>query len=127
MSTNVKDWSGKTILVVEDDKFTSIIIQNFLAKTNAKVITAFTGEQAIEVAQAHNPDIILMDLKLPGISGHEATRKIKEFLPNSIIIAQTAFVTDIDKAEALNAGCSDFLTKPLSSDKIYSTIERFLK
>lgn len=127
MSTNAKDWSEKTILVVEDDKFTSIIIQNFLAKTHAKVITAFTGEQAVDAAQAHNPDIILMDLKLPGMSGHEATRKIKEFLPNTIIIAQTAFVTDADKTEAINAGCSDFLTKPLSSEKIYSTIERFLK
>lgn len=127
MSTNVKDWSGKTILVVEDDKFTSIIIQNFLAKTHAKIITAFTGEQAVEAAQAHSPDIILMDLKLPGISGHEATRKIKEYLPNTVVIAQTAFVTDADKEAALNAGCSDFLTKPLSSEKIFSTIERFLK
>jgi CheY-like chemotaxis protein len=67
-----------------------------------------------------------MDIKLPGISGHEATRKIKEFLPNAIIIAQTAFVTDADRNEALESGCSDFLTKPLSSDKIINAIEKYI-
>jgi len=121
-----RDWSNKTILVVEDDKFTSIIIQNFLSKTKAKVVTAINGEQAIEQARAHNPDFILMDLKMPGMNGFEATRKIKEFLPNTVIIAQTAFVTDADKAEAFNAGCSEFITKPLSSDKIYNAIEKFM-
>ena len=123
---NIKDLSNKTILVVEYDKFTSLIIQNFLAKTKAKIVTAYNGEQAVEQARAHNPDLIFMDLKLPGISGHEATRRIKEFLPNTIIIAQTAFVTDADRAEALDSGCSDFLTKPLSSDKIYRTLYKFL-
>lgn len=122
-----RDWSNKTILVVEDDKFTSIVIQNFLSKTKAKVITAFNGEQALELAKAHMPDIVLMDLKMPGMDGFEATRKIKEFLPNTIIIAQTAFVTDADRAEAINSGCSEFITKPLSSEKIYSTIDKFLK
>jgi len=122
---NIKDLSNKTILVVEDDKFTSLIIQNFLSKTKANIVTAFNGEQAVEQARVHNPDLIFMDLKLPGMSGHEATRRIKEFLPNTIIIAQTAFVTDADRAEALNSGCSDFLTKPLSSEKIYRTIEKF--
>ena len=123
---NIKDLSNKTILVVEDDKFTSLIIQNFLAKTKAKIVTAYNGEQAVEQARAHNPDLIFMDIKLPGISGYEANRRIKEFLPNTIIIAQTAFVTDADRAEALDSGCSDFLTKPLSSDKIYRTLYKFL-
>ncbi|MEW5846910.1 MAG: response regulator [Bacteroidota bacterium] len=123
---NTRDWSNKTILVVEDDKFNSLIIQNFLSKTKAKVVTAINGEQAIEQARAHNPDFILMDLKMPGMNGFEATRKIKDFLPNTVIIAQTAFVTDADKAEAFNAGCSELITKPLSSDKIYNAIEKFL-
>ncbi|QKG79945.1 response regulator [Tenuifilum thalassicum] len=121
-----RDWNDKTILIVEDDKFNSLIIKNFLSKTKAKLITAFNGEQAVELAREHKPDIILMDIKLPGISGHEATRKIKEFLPNAIIIAQTAFVTDADRNEALESGCSDFLTKPLSSDKIINAIEKFM-
>jgi CheY-like chemotaxis protein len=121
-----RDWNDKTILIVEDDKFNSIIIQNFLSKTKAKLIAAYSGEQAVELALEHNPDIILMDIKLPGISGHEATRKIKELLPNAIIIAQTAFVTDADRSEALESGCSDFLTKPLSSDKIINAIEKYI-
>jgi|YelNatPaOPRAMG01_1025707.scaffolds.fasta_scaffold437640_1 CheY-like chemotaxis protein len=123
---NTRDWSNKTILVVEDDKFNSLIIQNFLSKTKAKVVTAINGEQAIEQARANNPDFILMDLKMPGMNGFEATRKIKEFLPNTVVIAQTAFVTDADREEAFNAGCSEFITKPLSSDKIYSAIEKFM-
>jgi CheY-like chemotaxis protein len=121
-----RDWSNKTILVVEDDKFTSIIIQNFLSKTRAKVVTAFNGEQAVEQARNHNPDFILMDLKMPGMNGFEATRKIKEFLPNTVVIAQTAFITDADKEEAFNAGCSEFITKPLSSDKIFNAIDKFM-
>lgn len=124
---NTRDWSNKTILVVEDDKFNSLIIQNFLSKTKAKVVTAINGEQAIEQARANNPDFILMDLKMPGMNGFEATRKIKEFLPNTVVIAQTAFVTDADREEAFNAGCSEFITKPLSSDKIYSAIEKFMQ
>lgn len=124
---NTRDWSNKTILVVEDDKFNSLIIQNFLSKTKAKVVTAINGEQAIEQARANNPDFILMDLKMPGMNGFEATRKIKEFLPNTVVIAQTAFVTDADREEAFNAGCSEFITKPLSSEKIYSAIEKFMQ
>jgi len=61
------------------------------------------------------------------MNGFEATRKIKEFLPNTVVIAQTAFVTDADREEAFNAGCSEFITKPLSSEKIYSAIEKFMQ
>lgn len=123
---NTKDWSNKTILVVEDDRFISMIIQNYLSKRNAKVILASSGDQAVELARQHTPDFILMDLKLPGINGFEATRQIKEFLPNCVIIAQTAFVTDSDRNEAFASGCSEFITKPLSGEKIYSAIEKYL-
>lgn len=123
---NVSDWSSKTILVVEDDKFTSIIIQNYLKKKNAVIFTANNGEQAVELARQYKPDFILMDLKLPGISGLEAIRRIKEFLPSTIIIAQTAFVSDSDRNDALSSGCSEYITKPLSSEKIYTAIEKFM-
>ncbi|HBI82069.1 MAG TPA: hypothetical protein DDY04_09045 [Bacteroidales bacterium] len=120
------NWSGKIILVVEDDKFTSFIIQNFLQKTQATIYSASNGEQAVELALKHQPDVILMDIKMPGISGIEATQRIREYMPNTIIIAQTAFVSETDKANAINAGCNEFITKPLSSEKVLGTIARYL-
>lgn len=123
---NNHDWSDKTILIVEDDKFTSFIIENFIKRTKAQIVTAASGEEAVEQAREHRPDVILMDLKLPGISGHEATRQIKQFLPNAVVIAQTAFVTDADRQEAFDSGCSEFITKPLNSEKIYNAVEKFI-
>jgi len=122
----IKDWTGKSILIVEDDKFIAYIIEGFLKKTSAKLFMAATGESAVEIALEFKPDIILMDVKLPGISGIAAAKKIKETLPNTIIIAQTAFVSDTDKELALEAGCNDFLAKPILQDKLISILSKYI-
>ena len=120
------NWIDKSILIVEDDRFNALIIENFLKETRATLKIANSGEKAVEMAKALNPDVILMDIKLPGIDGKEATRLIRQFLPNVIIIAQTAFVTDTDKEEALSAGCNDFISKPIKFDKLIQVIMKFL-
>jgi len=120
------NWSNKSILIVEDDRFNAIIIANFIQKTHASYQIAGTGEKAVEMANTMNPDVILMDIKLPGIDGLEATRLIRKTLPNAIIIAQTAFATENDKDEALSAGCNDFISKPLRYEKLVAIISKLL-
>ncbi|MGE0088603.1 MAG: response regulator [Bacteroidales bacterium] len=120
------DWKNKTILIVEDDKFIAFIIEGFLKGTGANLIFASTGEKAIEMALAFSPNLILMDIKLPGINGLETTRIIKKTLPDTIILAQTAYASDADKQLAFDSGCSDFLAKPILREKLLNKIESFL-
>jgi len=122
---NEYNWSSKSILIVEDDKFNAYIIENFLKSTSIRIAIATTGEKAVEMANSSKPDLILMDIKLPGINGIEATRQIKQFLPDVVIIAQTAFATDTDKQEALDAGCIDFISKPIRVSNLLSTISKY--
>lgn len=119
------NWSNKNILIVEDDKFNATIIVSFIQKTKASFQVADTGEKAVEMAISLNPEIILMDIKLPGIDGLEATRQIRKSLPNVVIIAQTAFATENDRNEALNAGCTDFIPKPIRYDKLIAVISKY--
>jgi len=119
------NWSSKSILIVEDDKFNAFIIVSFIQKTQAKFEVADTGEKAVELALLNKPDLILMDIKLPCINGLEATRQIKSVLPNTTIIAQTAYATESDRDEAFKAGCSDFITKPIREQKLISIISKY--
>ncbi len=121
-----QDKSNKSVLIVEDDKFNAFIIENFLKVTKIKVQIAGTGELAVELANSLKPDLILMDIKLPGINGLEATRSIKKTQPSIIIIAQTAFATDSDKQEALDAGCDDFISKPIKVNVLLSIISKYI-
>lgn len=119
------NWSSKSILIVEDDKFNTLIIVNFIQKTQIKIEVVDTGEKAVELALLNKPDLILMDIKLPGIDGLEATRQIRKNLPDAIIIAQTAFATESDRDRALAAGCNDFISKPIKSEKLIQTIFKY--
>lgn len=125
-STLTPNWSDKTILIVEDDKFNVIIIANFIQKTKAKYQVASTGEMAIEMALALKPDIVLMDVKLPNISGYEAAIEIRKTLPDIKIIAQTAYSTENDKDLALQAGCIDFISKPIRFEKLIEVVSKYL-
>jgi len=125
-SSLAPDWSSKAILIVEDDKFNAIIITNFIQKTKAKYQVASTGEMAIEMALAIKPDIILMDVKLPNMSGLEATIEIRKTLPDIKIIAQTAYSTEADKELALQAGCNDFIPKPIRYEKLIDIISKYI-
>lgn len=104
---------SKPILIVEDDQFSTLIIKEVLKDTNIEIYHVKDGFGAIEFVRA-NPDLglILMDLKLPGLNGYEATRIIKQMQPGIPIIAQTAYALEGDREKALNAGCNDYISKP---------------
>jgi len=118
---------GKQILLVEDVKINQLITQKTLEKKQIKCITADNGEDAVKYAKQNNFDLILMDLHMPGISGIEATKQIREFNKNVPIIALTALTIEEEELEDFNnAGFDDTLPKPFKNEvffqKIYSLI-----
>lgn len=118
-----------TILIVEDhiDSLEVLTIQ--LKAMGYEVIEATTGEEGIEKAQALHPEIILMDLGLPGINGIEAAHRLKKNpeTANIPVIAHTAWPEEAFRSEGEKAGISDFLTKPTSPYRFKTTIEKCLR
>lgn len=118
-----------TILIVEDhiDSLEVLTIQ--LKAMGYEVIEATTGEEGIEKAQALHPEIILMDLGLPGINGIEAAHRLKKNpeTANIPVIVHTAWPEEAFRSEGEKAGISDFLTKPTSPYRFKTTIEKCLR
>jgi PAS domain S-box-containing protein len=119
-----KDWSDKSILIVEDDISNSELIKALLEDYNFNLLFAETGKECLEIlfGQKLHIDFILMDIRLPDISGLDLTRKIKKDNPKMPIIAQTAYATSHDLAECLNAGCNNYIPKPLIREKLIEKI-----
>ena len=90
------------------------------------VLKAGTGIEAVDICR-NNPDIdlVLMDIQMPGLNGYEATRQIRQFNKDVIIIAQTAFGLSGDKEKAIEAGCNDYISKPINKDKLRSLIQQY--
>jgi PAS domain S-box len=120
------DFSGKTILVVEDDPYNKSLIEEILADTQFDIYYAETGNEAIALALKHQPDMILMDIRLPDISGFEAIEQIRNVNPSLKIIAQTAYAAQIDKQKALRAGCVDYISKPLKGDELLAMLQHHI-
>jgi CheY-like chemotaxis protein len=116
-----------TILIVEDDETSSILLQVYLSKEKYNLLYAVNGKMAVQMFR-ENPDIdlILMDLKMPVMDGYEATRQIKEMNKNIPIIAQSAYALSGDNVKALEAGCDDYVTKPVKKEELLAKIEALL-
>jgi PAS domain S-box-containing protein len=118
----------KYILVAEDEEYNYVFIEEVLSGMNVSLVHAGTGDEAIEICKKNNPviDLVLMDIKMPGMNGIDATRQIKQFRPDLPIIAQTAFAMRWDKEKALNAGCDDYISKPINHDTLIELVEQYL-
>lgn len=113
--------SKKTILIAEDVDNNYLIICTII-KDSYRIIRAKNGIDAIEKAKQSNPDIILMDMKMPLMGGLEATREIRKFNSTVPIIALTAYVFDTNRQDAICAGCNDFLTKPVNRNVLMQAL-----
>ncbi|MBC8319345.1 MAG: response regulator [Bacteroidetes bacterium] len=119
--------SNLKILIAEDeevaDRFLSIILNDI----SSEILHAKTGLETLELTKK-NPDIdlILMDIKMPIMSGHEVTRKIREFNKDVIIIAQTAYALAGDREKSIDAGCNDYISKPIDKDELMEMIGRLV-
>jgi PAS domain S-box-containing protein len=115
------------ILIAEDDITSSLYLKTILQDKNHDILCSYTGKETIDIFK-NNPeiDIILMDIKMPEIDGIEATKKIRELDKNVFIIAQTAYALPGDKLNAIEAGCNDYITKPINIANLYASINSFI-
>ena len=115
-----------TILAAEDVQTNYDLLVAFLSGSY-NLIHAKNGEEAIELQEKHNPDLILMDLKMPIMNGFEATRKIKEKHKNIPIIAITSYSNEMSQDDAIEAGCDDYITKPVRIKVLLDVLDKHLK
>ena len=120
--------NGKLILIVEDDRLSMTLLSDFLNAHGYRVLKTSEGLEAINLARDEQPDLILMDIRLPGISGFDVTRLLKQDDQTKLIpvIAVTAFATPGDETTAVESGCAAYITKPVKVDELLTTIRLFL-
>ncbi len=114
------------ILIAEDDEASELFITIAVKIFGNDILTARTGFETVEICR-NNPDIdlILMDIKMPGMNGYEATRQIRQFNKDVVIIAQTAFGLIGDREKSIEAGCNDYLAKPLQKNELINLVNRY--
>lgn len=114
------------ILLVEDNEMNRDMLSRRLTRSGHEVLLAIDGEQAVAMTAGERPDIVLMDIGLPGIDGWEATRRIRADEPTVPIVALTAHAMSGERERALAAGCDDFDTKPVDLPRLLGKIDALL-
>ena len=115
------------ILIVEDDEVSTILLNKILQSETLTLLYAVNGWEAVELVR-HHPEInlVLMDIKMPGMNGYEATKEIKKFRPDLPVIAQTAFASKEEQQKGEVAGCDAFITKPINKTDLLNLIQSLL-
>ena len=119
---------SKTILIVEDNSQNMRLVEMALSAESYFLLKATNGEEALEIAKKERPDLIIMDVQLPKMSGLEVTRKLREIpeFSRTPIIAITAYAMKGDKEKALEAGCNAYLSKPVRARDLPDLIAKML-
>ncbi len=119
--------SKPLILLAEDEEANTIYMNHILSRLDMNVVYASTGREAIDFCREY-PEIslVLMDIRMPDLDGLEATRQIRAFRPELPIVALTAFGFHWNKAEVFEAGCTTFLSKPVTMNQIKSLIDTYI-
>jgi two-component system cell cycle response regulator DivK len=118
----------KRILSIEDQVDNRQIVRDLMASAGYQVIEAVRGDQGVSLAEECNPDLILMDIQLPGLDGYEATRRIKANpkLRRIPIIVVTSYALSGDEEKARAAGCDAYLAKPFDAMKLLAVVRQYL-
>jgi len=120
-------WKDRTILIAEDEDSNFKYLEIALRKSGVNILRAKNGNEAIQLVKDHTEiDLILMDIKMPEKNGLEATREIKQMKNDIPIIALTAYAMANDREMSLEAGCDDYISKPVRRNRIYSVLSNFL-
>jgi two-component system cell cycle response regulator DivK len=116
----------KNILVAEDEEFNRIFLGELLSDTHSTIIWAHDGIEAVERFKSHDIDLILMDIKMPRLSGIEAAKQIRAINNNIPIIAQTAFALEDEEVRFKDMGFSDFIKKPINISEFHVKVDYWL-
>lgn len=126
--TDKINWSNKKFLIAEDDDYGYTYMTHILEKTGVETIRAKNGKEALEALKFHDDiSLVLMDLRMPVMNGLETTQKLKEQFPLLPVIAQTAFAMEGDRNKCLEAGCDDYITKPINAENLLAKIGQFIE
>lgn len=116
------------ILIVEDDDVSTLYLTLLLEQLDCDILQTKTGATAVELCRKNlDIDLILMDIRMPGMNGYEATRAIREFNKSVTIIAQTAYALKVDRERAYEAGCNNFISKPIAGDELMAMLKDALQ
>ena len=118
--------TGKRVLIVDDDRKTVELVKLYLNRDGYRVLTAYDGIEALRQAQEGRPDLIVLDLMLPGMDGLEVCRTLREESDVPIIML-TARTTEQDKLTGLNLGADDYVTKPFSPKELAARVRALLR
>lgn len=120
--------AAKRILAIEDHEENRRLLRDLLTSAGYELIEAVTGEGGLSLAETRVPDLILLDIQLPGIDGYEVTRRLKAnpALRHIPVIAVTSYALSGDDVKALEAGCSGYVTKPFDPAELLAKIGEFL-
>ena len=122
------NWASRTILVGEDELINYRLIEVMLMKTKVKLLRGNNGPQTLQLfIENPNIDLILMDIKMPEMDGCEVTREIRKLNANVPIIAQTAYALEEEKLKSFEAGCNDYLTKPINKKDLLFLINSYFQ
>ncbi len=116
------------IIIAEDDETSDLLITSILNKVSHEVLHTKTGIETIDACRNNpNLDLVLMDIRMPNMNGYEATRQIREFNTDVIIFAQTAYGLSGDRQKAINAGCNEYLSKPIDQDELMLLMQKYFR
>jgi two-component system cell cycle response regulator DivK len=118
----------KTVLIVEDNELNMKLFNDLVETRGHRIVQTRSGIEAVELARKHRPDLILMDIQLPEVSGLEVTQWLKddEELRTIPVVAVTAFAMKGDEEKIRQGGCEAYLSKPISVARFFDTIDQFL-
>ncbi len=121
------NWPDKIVLIAEDEDSNYKLLEVMLRKTRVKIERAYNGKQALDyVLGGNDVDLILMDVRMPVMNGYEATEHIKKFSPSLPVVIQTAFALSGDRENSFEAGCDEYLSKPIKATELYEVMKKFL-
>jgi PAS domain S-box-containing protein len=116
---------GLKILIAEDDETSELLLAISVKMLSKQILKVSNGLDAVEVCRNHpDLDLVLMDIQMPKLSGYDATRNIRQFNKDIVIIAQTAYGLSGEKEKALEAGCNDYISKPINNSKLQTLIQK---
>ncbi len=119
----------KTILVIEDNELNMKLVRGLLTIGAYRILEALDAEAGLSMAREHHPDLILMDIQLPGMDGLSATRIIRDdpALKGTPVVALSSYAMKSDERKAMEAGCAGYITKPIDTRTFLDALAGFLK
>lgn len=120
------DWRTKSVLIAEDEETNFMLLSEYLEPTGIKIFQARNGLEVLDSCNKNKPNIVLLDMKMPIMSGYEAAIKLKEKHPEIIIISQTAYAMVGDREKLLAIGINDYLAKPIHEDDLILMMTKYL-